>query len=65
MNYFDDGARVSVHGDPTNLVRAVGDNNYKTFTKEKDLVTQHRGERTADAGGCYFRERYRHRRTQC
>lgn len=37
-NYFDDGARVSVHGDPTNLVRAVADNNYKTFTREKDLV---------------------------
>ena len=38
VNYFDDGARVSVYGDPTNLVRAVGDNNYKTFTREKDLV---------------------------
>ena len=38
MNYLDDGARVSVYGDPTNLVRAVGDNNYKTFTREKDLV---------------------------
>ena len=35
---FDDGARVSVHGDPTHLVRAVADNNYKTFTREKDLV---------------------------
>ena len=38
VNYFDDGARVSVYGDPTNLVRAVGDNDYKTFTREKDLV---------------------------
>ena len=38
VNYFDDGARVSVYGDPTNLVRAVADNNYKTFTTEKDLV---------------------------
>ena len=38
VNYFDDGARVSVYGDPTNLVRAVADNNYKTFTREKDLV---------------------------
>lgn len=38
VNYFDDGARVSVHGDPTHLVRAVADNDYKTFTKEKDLV---------------------------
>ena len=38
VNYFDDGARISEHGDPTHLVRAVGDNNYKTFTREKDLV---------------------------
>ena len=38
VNYLDQGARVSVHGDPTNLVRAVGDNNYQTFTREKDLV---------------------------
>ena len=38
VNYFDDGARVSVHGDPINLVRAVADNNYKTFTREKDLA---------------------------
>ena len=38
VNYFDDGGRVSVHGDPTNLVRAVSDNNYRTFTREKDLV---------------------------
>ena len=30
VNYFDDGARVSVYGDPTNLVRAVGDNDYRT-----------------------------------
>ena len=38
VNYFDDGARVSVHGNPSELVRAVADNNYKTFTREKDLV---------------------------
>ena len=38
INYFDDGARVSVHGNPSELVRAVADNNYKTFTREKDLV---------------------------
>ena len=38
INYFDDGARVSVHGNPSELVRAVADNNYKTFTTEKDLV---------------------------
>ena len=30
--------RVSVHGNPSELVRAVADNNYKTFTREKDLV---------------------------
>ena len=38
VNYFDDGARVSVHGNPSELVRAVADNNYNTFTREKDLV---------------------------
>ena len=38
VNYFDDGARVSVHGNPSNIVREVADNNYKTFTREKDLV---------------------------
>ena len=38
VNYFDDGARVSVHGNPSELVRAVADNDYKTFTREKDLV---------------------------
>ena len=37
VNYFDKGVRVSVHGDPTNLVRAVADNDYNTFTREKDL----------------------------
>ena len=38
INYSDDGARVSVYGNPTHLVREVADNNYKTFTREKDLV---------------------------
>ena len=38
MNYFDRGARVSVHGNPSELVRAVADNNYNTFTRQKDLV---------------------------
>ena len=38
VNYFDRGARVSVHGNPSELVRAVADNNYKTFTREKDMV---------------------------
>ena len=38
VNYFDDGARVSEYGDPTHLVRAAADHDYKTFTTEKDLV---------------------------
>ena len=38
VNYLDDGARVSVHGNPSELVRAVADNDYNTFTRQKDLV---------------------------
>ena len=38
VNYFDAGGRVSVHGDPSNIIRAVADNDYKTFAREKDLV---------------------------
>ena len=38
VNYFDDGARVSEHGNPSNIIRAVADNDYRTFTREKDLV---------------------------
>ena len=38
VNYFDNGERVSEHGDPTHLVRAAADHDYKTFTTEKDLV---------------------------
>ena len=38
VNYFDNGGRVSVHGNPSNIIRAVADNNYKTFTTEKDMV---------------------------
>ena len=38
VNYFDDGARISEHGNPSNIIRAVGDNNYQTFTREKDMV---------------------------
>ena len=38
VNYFDNGARVSEYGNPSNIIRAVADNNYKTFTREKDLV---------------------------
>ena len=37
VNYLDNGGRVSVHGDPTQLVREVADNDYKTSTTEKDL----------------------------
>ena len=38
INYFDDGGRVSVYGNASNIIRAVADNNYRTFTREKDLV---------------------------
>ena len=38
VNYLDDGERVRVHGDPTDIVRAAADNDYRTFTREKDLV---------------------------
>ena len=38
VNYFDNGGRVSEHGNPSNIIRAVADNDYKTFTREKDLV---------------------------
>ena len=38
VNYFDNGGRVSEHGNASNIIRAVADNDYKTFTREKDLV---------------------------
>ena len=38
VNYFDQGARVSEYGNPSNVIRAVGDNDYRTFSREKDLV---------------------------
>ena len=38
VNYFDQGVRVSEYGNPSNIIRAVADNNYRTFTREKDLV---------------------------
>ena len=38
VNYFEQGGRVSEHGNPSNIIRAVADNDYKTFTREKDLV---------------------------
>ena len=37
VNYFDNGGRVSEHGNPSNIIRAVADHDYKTFTTEKDL----------------------------
>ena len=37
INYFDNGGRVSEHGNPSNIIRAVADHDYKTFTTEKDL----------------------------
>ena len=36
VNAFDNGGRVSEHGNPSNIIRAVADNDYKTFTREKD-----------------------------
>ena len=38
VNYFDDGARVSVHGNPSELVRAVADNDYRTFSTVTDYA---------------------------
>ena len=38
VNYFDDGARVSKYGAPATLIHAAADNDYRTFTSEKDLV---------------------------
>ena len=60
MNYLDRGARVSVHGNPSELVRAVADNDYKTFTREKDLVINIAVEWAADTCGCYFGEGHRY-----
>ena len=36
VNYFDNGERVSEHGNPSNIIRAVADNDYKTFSTETD-----------------------------
>ena len=38
VNALDNGERVSEHGNPSNIIRAVGDNDYRTYTREKDLV---------------------------
>ena len=54
------GRECSEHGNPSNIIRAVADNNYQTFTREKDLVTQYRCERSTDAGGRYFCEGHRY-----
>ena len=38
VNYRDNGARVAKQGTPTHIIRAVADNDYKTFTTQKDLA---------------------------
>ena len=38
INYFDDGGRVSEHGNPSNIIRAIADNNYKTSSTVKDYT---------------------------
>ena len=36
VNYLEDGARVSEHGNAANIIRAVADNDYRTFSTETD-----------------------------
>ena len=36
VNYLDDGARISEHGNLSNIIRAVADNDYRTFATETD-----------------------------
>ena len=36
VNYLDDGARVSEHGNAANIIRAVADNDYRTFSTETE-----------------------------
>ena len=38
VNYFGQGARVSEYGNPSNIIRAVADNNYKTSSTVKDYI---------------------------
>ena len=38
VSYFDDGTRVSEYGNPSNIIRAVADNNYRTHSTVKDYV---------------------------
>ena len=37
VNYLDNGERVSQRGNPRNIIRAAADNDYNTWTTEKDL----------------------------
>ena len=37
VNYLDNGERVSERGNPRNIIRAAADNDYNTWTAEKDL----------------------------
>ncbi|MDE0681594.1 MAG: hypothetical protein OXI63_01645 [Candidatus Poribacteria bacterium] len=36
VNYLEDGARISEHGNASNIIRAVSDNDYRTFSTETD-----------------------------
>ena len=36
VNYLDNGGRVSEHGNASNIIRAVADNDYRTFSTETD-----------------------------
>ena len=38
VNYFDQGARVSERGDPSNIIREVADNDYQTFSTVTDYA---------------------------
>jgi len=38
MNYREGGARVHQQGNATNILRAAADNDYNTYTTEKDIV---------------------------
>ena len=38
VNYLDNGGRVSEHGNPSNIIRAVADNDYKTFSTVRDYA---------------------------
>ena len=38
INYFDNGERVSEHGNPSNIIREVADNDYQTFSNVTDYA---------------------------